>query len=471
MAKADDPSAIYYNPAGLSKQEGVGIEVGAHLLDLNYKFQPADDKITAGRETRSFESMTQKEGWQAVPMVFAHFDFDALKDWDFGAGIYGPATVPHRRYNNQFMVKSVMRGESDVTDSVRGDQQRSLVPNGMIVDEDVLLMFPTLSVAYRILPELSVGVSLQAAMFTGDMSIAIGGAVPGVVSLDVSDWFTPTAVIGVAYEPLRSVQLGLSLRPPFELDAQGSARITRFYGNTPTGREYGENEQIPLGPWELNDDLVLYDANGKKEDGVHMKLHDPLMLRAGVRYVNLRADGSERFDIEFDYMWEMQEMHDSIEVSFDAKTTQVPADEGNGYIEVDLPRMNDKRNYRNTHSFRLGGDWNVIPELLTLRLGGNYEISQSPEENTHLDFISNDRWGVAAGVGVHLGMFELNFAYSYVGLIERDVTDSDVRLVDITSERDKYDENGVRQTGWKVNGNGQFEGSLHVLALSLGIYL
>ena len=72
---------------------------------------------------------------------------------------------------------------------------------------------------------------------------------------------------------------------------------------------------------------------------------------------------------------------------------------------------------------------------------------------------------------VHLGMFELNFAYSYAGLIERDVTDSDVRLVDITSERDKYDGNGVRQTGWKVNGNGQFEGSLHVFALSLGMYL
>ncbi len=462
-ARADDPTAVYYNPAGLSKQSGREIYLAANTVWMNYNFQPADEIIKFDHEI-SFGKIRQQEDPVPVPMLFGHFDFESLPKWDFGFGIYGPPTVKHRRFPNPFPVAGVQRNGVDTTDSIRGEQSFSLWPNGMLIESDLLLAYPSLAVSYQILPNLSVGVSLQAALFQGTMSIAIGGTVPGQIDLDVADWFTPTGILGVQYAPIPSIELGASIRPPYEIKAKGTASIHRFEETCPNGGTECEagSAETPLGPWKLGNELPLYAADGSKDDGVTMGLHAPMQVRFGGRYVNRLADGSERFDVEFDYLFEMQSMHDAIDLVFDADHTIVTAGDGE-LPPISLPEMSDKRNYVNTHAFRLGGDYNVIPNRLALRLGGSYETSQSESKYTHLDFVSNDRWSVAAGAGVKvdwLGLgWKFDVAYSYVGLIERNVKNSDVRLVDISYMRED----------WPVRGNGKYSGDLHVLGASASI--
>jgi len=40
VATADNPSAIYYNPAGITQLEGQNLQAGIYLLDVNVDYDP-----------------------------------------------------------------------------------------------------------------------------------------------------------------------------------------------------------------------------------------------------------------------------------------------------------------------------------------------------------------------------------------------------------------------------------------------
>ena len=63
---------------------------------------------------------------------------------------------------------------------------------------------------------------------------------------------------------------------------------------------------------------------------------------------------------------------------------------------------------------RLGSDWQVLRDLLTVRAGGSYESPSSRPSYTSLDFIGQKRLGASAGVTLSGVGFDLSVAYSYV---------------------------------------------------------
>ena len=72
-AQADDPSAIWYNPAGLTQLQGTHFLVGGYLIDPSYRFDgPTAD---ATMDKLSF-----------LPQVYAESDF-GLEDFRFGLGV------------------------------------------------------------------------------------------------------------------------------------------------------------------------------------------------------------------------------------------------------------------------------------------------------------------------------------------------------------------------------------------------
>src|ERR1051326_4165984 len=42
-ATADNPSAIYYNPAGITQLEGLNVRVGTYAIGLHVHYSPLDD--------------------------------------------------------------------------------------------------------------------------------------------------------------------------------------------------------------------------------------------------------------------------------------------------------------------------------------------------------------------------------------------------------------------------------------------
>src|SRR5437867_10184433 len=47
VATADNPSALYYNPAGITQLEGHNVQIGAHLLSVNSHFEAATGGVEA----------------------------------------------------------------------------------------------------------------------------------------------------------------------------------------------------------------------------------------------------------------------------------------------------------------------------------------------------------------------------------------------------------------------------------------
>src|SRR5205085_2513213 len=77
VATADNPSAIYYNPAGIAQSEGQNISLGAYSVLLNSHFNG------------SGTSLDTKEKFQAVPQLYYTMKCPKTP-LAFGLGIYSP---------------------------------------------------------------------------------------------------------------------------------------------------------------------------------------------------------------------------------------------------------------------------------------------------------------------------------------------------------------------------------------------
>ena len=83
VATADNASAIYYNPAGLTQLEGVNFRGGVYGIYLDPTFSPPSGAANSG-STYHIEHQ-----WAAVPQFFATY---TPEDWplSFGLGVYSP---------------------------------------------------------------------------------------------------------------------------------------------------------------------------------------------------------------------------------------------------------------------------------------------------------------------------------------------------------------------------------------------
>jgi long-chain fatty acid transport protein len=79
VATADNPSAIYYNPAGITQLEGNNLRGGIYGLYLNPSYTPTN-------HTRTFHS---SDNLAAVPQIFYTYTPEDLPV-SFGLGVYAP---------------------------------------------------------------------------------------------------------------------------------------------------------------------------------------------------------------------------------------------------------------------------------------------------------------------------------------------------------------------------------------------
>ncbi|MDA7916091.1 outer membrane protein transport protein [Verrucomicrobia bacterium] len=78
VATADNPSAIYYNPAGLTQLEGVQTQIGAHILSVKSTYEGPG----------GFQSKTRTETAMVPQMYFSYSPEE--KPYSFGLGMYVP---------------------------------------------------------------------------------------------------------------------------------------------------------------------------------------------------------------------------------------------------------------------------------------------------------------------------------------------------------------------------------------------
>ncbi len=462
VARADDLSAFYYNPAGLSKSKGFNVLLGANLSDLNVDFQrrgaaeqgvgtngewfPLDDRYyfpgtdaylgignpqqdySNGVENpRPFESVSQQTPLiiNAVTVVGNWGDAFGVEGLALALGLYAPSGYTKHRYPDD------------------GPQRYA------IRELDSLIIYPGLGISYAINRYFQVGaVFLSGMAFLGKAQASrlspysedthfnedTGG--DASLRLDFNDPFMPTGIVGVLSHPLDWLELGISVKLPVFMEAEGNV-------------DY-------VAPEDDYPDAVAVAGH----HNVIVKQHFPWMVTTGARYIH------EYFDVEVDFVWENWGSYDGMDVDLDLI---IDLDDDPETPDKDIPDTHIPKNYRDTYSVRLGSDIEVWPQNITFRLGGLYQSSAYPKNNDtfSLDFPYGEQFGASCGLTWHAFEFiDLSIAYLHIFQPRVTVTEGILQQSSGTHADFNGDGSLMLPLGNTVN-NGTYDVNLNVVAMSL----
>ena len=248
-AQADDPSAIYYNPAGLTQLHGTQFSAGAYAIFPDFKFQGDN----GAREEMNFPAL--------LPHVYAVSDF-GLDRFRFGIGL-----------NNVFGLSEDWGNKGPL---------RTLVDKASL---KVLSISPT--IAYAVNEHLSFGAAIN--VYYGDLSLrhnVVLAAPPvpeGSFRVRGHDWSVGVTP-GVMWKIDERNTVAAFYRSGFSMDLDGNAYITDpaipKIGPSPSRVpiEFPQSAGLayavrPIQPWKLEADVVWTDWSVFNQ--VQLQSHDP----------------------------------------------------------------------------------------------------------------------------------------------------------------------------------------------------
>jgi long-subunit fatty acid transport protein len=432
-AKADDPTAIHYNVAGLAQQRGTRLLVNANVSQSSLRFQRdgvyTDDLANPATPWggRRYPKVDNEGKPLMLPFLAATSDL-GLDFLTVALSVHAP---PLAAYAGRTYPLAVDGAPSPARyDSVGGTSS--------------VVLFYTGAVGIRVSEAIDVGVAVhavQASIETRTVSYvdmtqcknAEYQPCDGRSEGSMTGW-TATGSAGALARLGAGVTSGLHVRGPVMMQTEGTAQTTtpRVLGGTAT----------PPARMALRNAL-------------------PLVARAGVRKAFYGAGGkTEAGDIELDVTYERWS---------DAQ------DPGPRAL---LEKLGTTKNaaltvmhaYRDTFSVRLGGAYNfaagTVP--LTLRAGAFYDGSATEPAHTRIDADTLAKVAGTVGASARFGSFAFNVAYAGVYDVPRTVEDGAVRPINAARGGATEDSEGNLLPA--VN-NGTYDGFTHVLSLGLTVEL
>jgi long-chain fatty acid transport protein len=206
-ATAEDPSTIFYNPAGMSKLQGMQVTIGAHAIDLSAKLSNSGSSISLGAQ--SIGSQPGGNGGDAgglavVPNLY--FVMPIGDRFNFGIGINAPFGLVTEYDDN--WVGRFQGIKSEIT---------------------TYNINPALSFKVNDTFAIGAGVNYQHLDVNLTNAVLLPVPVEGRAEVDANDdaWGWN---IGVLFQPSPSTKIGASYRSKLEYKLEGTTSV-----NTVTG--------------------------------------------------------------------------------------------------------------------------------------------------------------------------------------------------------------------------------------------
>jgi len=460
IARADDPLATYYNPAGLVRQAS-GVTLGAQLLFLNRCYartgQDADQKSatygqygfpvaaapgypapgsgTNGKAIGPNADVCVESEPSIVPTLAGNFRIlDSLA--------VGLAVVPPHGVG-----KSIWPEEVGYTNKFASESTQPAGQRYMLVKSNSIILFPTLSVSYAINDQFSVGAGfvwgIAHAEFENFAETLSAPPAPGNTcgpnknqpcvafddfsrdaraKLSATDVFIPGFVIGALYSPTKNLDVAAWFRWSDAVDTTANVNVTANYWDA-TGKV--NQDPCPGQPKGCN----LTPGEKKGDPGFeagHIKLNIPMEAKLGVRFHYPRQDpgpkpswatgtkkvrdamSEDLFDVEADFTYANNSSVKAIEVRF--KPGIAIAGTGGGT----LPENADiTHNWKDVFGARIGGEAVILPSRLAARAGFFYESKGQDDKDLNIDFHLGERIGLSAGASVRLGPVDVTVMYQH----------------------------------------------------------
>jgi len=402
VAKADDPSAIYYNPAGLFKAKRKEFFLGLNLVSLSQSFQRdgyylaqdvEDGEAQPAYVGDPYPKVSNGGGAQPVPFMAAAFPDDTVV---FGVGFF----APHGYGKKDFPVTV----QSASSDSAPAPQRYDAVA------QEGLVILPSAAIALELNDKIAIGARASWAYFQvkshqiaqGLPSRAEDPARDTQVTVDVTDPFVFTYGLGAHVRMSEAVELGFAYNAPMVVEAKGTTDTV--LGDDLANLMPGEETVVVPVP----DDQAKCapgGAIGAIQTCLNMKM--PATATAGMRLIKRDRKGREQADIEFDLRWENWSAADDYTVIIDGM---------NSAVATPVEETHMKHGYQDVYSFRLGASSRIErnKRAYELRCGVAYETAATPRSWTRLDTDTAERYTVATGLGIEFGSSRIDVGLAYL---------------------------------------------------------
>jgi long-chain fatty acid transport protein len=406
VARASDPLAAFYNPAGLAGQDTrVLLNANINILKTCFTRQKSAFDTTqeplADPTTGRFPKVCNETKPFFNPQLA--FTYRASDRVGIGIAVLGPSGVGDGKW-------------PAFVDNASGPQaapQRYLIVN----DAKLLFFTPTIGVGVEVVDNLRLGASLQWGIMKGKFATSSAGlndnnqsprANDVQATLIVADYFVPGFTLGALYTPVPQLDVAGWFKWSDSIKASGDVYTQANY-YTPKVAS-GDGSGIKDGDTSLDDCGFGPAAAGTCKNGgnAKLKLNVPMEAKIGVRFHQPRAGvepkkhsrnpmAEDVFDAEMDLTWANNSANNALELRF-------PGDaNGNGLIPVNgtggnIPPIGDiPRGYKDVFGVRIGGDVNVLPDQLALRTGAFWESKGQDTTYQNIDFAGASKLGIAVG--------------------------------------------------------------------------
>jgi long-chain fatty acid transport protein len=434
VARASDPLATFYNPAGLAGQP-TRLTLQANISTQSTCFtrtKAASDTTQDGTTAGSNYPQTCSSG-SFFPDPQLAFTYRLTDRIGLGIAILAPSAV----------------GNVSWPEFVNGQPapQRYL-----LISSNTVVLTPTIGIGWEAVDGLRLGASF---IFGTAPNLDFINAAPaqnasGQVAstndvrneLQASQAFIPGFTLGAIWSPSPELDIAAWYKWMADINAKGDLITANPYftnavagGNT-SGVVYGDTSQpycytLPsTGPLP-NTSPVCGSGNNAS-----VKVPFPMEAKLGLRYHKLRGDGpadahlrdpiaQDVFDVEADFTWANNSAFDNLQVRFPGDASGngiIPANPGLPLGSAFIPANADIRHhFRDVFGVRVGGDYNVVPNRLAIRAGGFFESKAADSQYQNLDFDGAARFGLALGATYKIPLgaekrqaLELMLAYGHV---------------------------------------------------------
>lgn len=419
VARADDPLSAFVNPAAMVRNAN-GAHVGSHLMFRSHCFQRLGED---GQPLAASSTFLAPGGAQCADIApFPNPQLAVTQRLGSRVAIGFAAVGPHKH------------GKTTWAPTVNAPNKFGIdvpQPSGsryVLLDDDALLVYPTLSLAFAARRNLSFGAGFiwgiakygfsNMAAMTGD-SLNFSGDLKA--SLKGFDGFVPGFVASALYSPTSRLDVAAvyrwsdAIRSKADLYAEANYYDAKGVVNTAG----------------IADPSNVTDLKG----GASFRFQIPMEARLGLRYHHPRSmvahgqnwlekhQGSARdgmsqdlFDVEVDLTWSRNSAVDAVEIRL-AEGTQLNV----GGVQAPAPTNADiARNWKDVVGVRVGGEYVVIPDLVALRAGGFFESKGVDDAYLSLDFQQAMKGGASVGATVRLAMIDLSLAYQHTFFATQD---------------------------------------------------
>jgi long-chain fatty acid transport protein len=381
VAQADDPSALFHNPAGIAFLKGAQVSLGSTtILVPSTEFNgtaPLSGNAPLGVGNTSIYEKAKADIFIA-PTMYATYSLEKIpltlgfavnaiyplaKSWDDSSA-----------FRAEVMNIAVKPINFQPTVAYRFDDWNLAVAAG-------------LDVTYAM-------VTMQKMAYAPNALIANSAYELGNLGLDG----TATDIgynLGLKWKPLPNLSFGIAYRSEIELKIKGSAN---FLATTPAGFNI-------IG---MTTGATSTNSRTRITSGVSSTITLPASTGFGIAW-----KPTEKLTLELDGEWTQWSSMKNLEFKFDG---------------AQFSNFNNKPkplNWKDVWCYKVGAqyEWN---KNLDLRFGYMYDLNPVPDATLGPVLPDSDRHSFSIGQGIHNEMFSLDLAYMWTHFVDRTVKNQDM---------------------------------------------